>query len=91
MTPTPPQTDGDLRGGNRLLSVAVVAEHCGVSVRTVYRWLNDGLPCYRTGRTKTFIWSEYLAWLKTKRVQPASSHAQKRAGELLNENARHGR
>jgi hypothetical protein len=35
-------------GGERLLSVHAVAKACGVSVRTVYRWLGpDGLPVHR--------------------------------------------
>ena len=47
MTPTPTQADGNQRDSGQLLSVGTVAKHCGVSVRTVYRWLNDGLVCHR--------------------------------------------
>ena len=41
------QADGDLRDSSQLLSVSDVARRCGVSKRTVYRWLDDGLPCLR--------------------------------------------
>ena len=41
-----PSTDSD--NGNRLLTIESVAELCGVSSRTVYRWLDrEGLPVHR--------------------------------------------
>jgi hypothetical protein len=42
-------------GGERLLSVHAVARACGVSVRTVYRWLGppDGLPVHLLPGTGT--------------------------------------
>ena len=35
-----------------LLSPAAAAERCGVSIPTVYRWLDDGLPSYKLGRSR---------------------------------------
>ena len=37
----------DRNTGRRLMTVFDVAERCRVSARTVYRWIDDGLPVHR--------------------------------------------
>ena len=57
---------GSADPGDRWCSVNEVAIHLGVSIDTVYRWIeNKGLPAHRVGRLWKCKLLEVDAWVRT--------------------------
>jgi excisionase family DNA binding protein len=53
----------------KVMSVTDVAEHEGVTVRTIERWIEQGLlPAHRKpgGRGWTILADEYASWLRSR-------------------------
>jgi len=56
---------------DKLQSVTQVAENLGVSERTVYRYMDQGMPRYRVGSgTFRFDMNEVLDWMREKTPTP---------------------
>ena len=78
----------DMLDGRRLLSINEVAERCGVSGRTVYRWLNhDGLPTHRLPTTGLrpilrIAEADLDVWLQGHRQDPEIAEAAQRTLRL---------
>lgn len=57
-------------GAPRFHSIAAVADICGVSTKTVYRWIKAGeLVAHRLGRLFRISAPDLDAFLKTRREQ----------------------
>lgn len=55
-----------------LVTVAEVAEHLGLSPRTVYDWVAAGkMPARRIGNVYRFDLDEIDRWIESRRVGPA--------------------
>lgn len=55
---------------NRLLNREEIAEHLGVSVRTVGDLIKDGLPTIPLGKRRVqFDYEEVLTWAKDRRIK----------------------
>jgi excisionase family DNA binding protein len=52
-----------LRSRRRFLSKEALADHLGVSTRTIKSWRERGLPGRKVGRTVMFELSEVEAWI----------------------------
>ncbi len=50
-------------GGEPWLSRKRLAEHLGVSERTIQRWQTEGMPCIGRGRTVRYRASAVEGWL----------------------------
>jgi excisionase family DNA binding protein len=46
----------------KYLRIAEVADKFGVKRRTIYKWMDEGLPFIRLGRTLRFIDSDIEYW-----------------------------
>lgn len=57
------------RPKRHLLTIAEMAAYLNVSRGTIYRLLDDGLPCIRVGSHTRFDQAEVLAWLKAKQAR----------------------
>ena len=51
---------------NRWLSAEEIAQHLGVSIDTIYRWIaGRGMPAHKVGRLWKFKTDEVDEWVKT--------------------------
>lgn len=54
----------------QLLSLRELARRTGHHEQTVRQWRDrDGMPVYSLGGIQAVIWSEFLEWLKARRVE----------------------
>jgi excisionase family DNA binding protein len=60
-----------LRAGASWLGTAAASEYLGITSRTLYRFVNDGLvPAYKMGRVIRFRIHELDAFIESTRIQP---------------------
>lgn len=64
------QTNPVAVSGNETLTRKMLASHLKVSLRTIDKLQAEGLPCIFIGRSRRFLLSEVIAWLKRKGGQP---------------------
>ena len=48
----------------KLLKTQEVADMFGVKARTVQRWVRDGMPSRKVGKSYYFYWSEISKWVE---------------------------
>jgi excisionase family DNA binding protein len=63
-----------------MMTIAEYAEHASVSISTVRRWLDAGLPCKRRGRTVRIKVAEADAWSPEEHIKSSAKHAAHRGG-----------
>lgn len=64
-----PTDSAERQGRHALLSLDDVADHCQVSQRTAYRWVQRGeLPAYRLGTQWRISWQDFLEFLDRRRL-----------------------
>ena len=60
-----PLSDSNPHSGDRWYSVSEIAAHLGISIDTVYRWIDHkGLPAHRIGRLWKCKLAEVDAWVR---------------------------
>ena len=60
-----PLPDSSPQSGDRWYSVNEIAAHLGISIDTVYRWIeHKGLPAHRIGRLWKCKLAEVDAWVR---------------------------
>jgi hypothetical protein len=64
------QTNFDALFENETQTRKMLASHLKVSLRTIDKLQAEGLPCIFIGRSRRFLLSEVIAWLKRKGGQP---------------------
>ncbi len=46
-----------------------LAQDLGVHVRTLQRWVKQGLPSHKIGRIRFFYWPEVNEWIKENNIE----------------------
>jgi excisionase family DNA binding protein len=70
------------------LTVAELSRRTGIGARRLRRLIAEGaLPAYSAASSRRrVLWSDFLAWLRSTRVQTppgAAEHAERRVAEIL--------
>ena len=82
--------DLPLSEGDAIHTIPAACRRANMSERIFRRACDAGeIPTYQVGsRWKRVIWSEVLAWLRTKRVRPSDQVGERVAAVLERENRR---
>jgi excisionase family DNA binding protein len=67
------------------IGIKEIAEHLGISVVTIYRWVENGkIPCHRVGKLWKFKPSEVDAWVSSGQASGTSKTKKKKKKKALN-------
>lgn len=75
------EESGDAPSRKTIVTIAEYATHAAVSIATVRRWINDGLPCRRRGRAIRIEVDMADAWCRADHISKSAEHNAHRGGQ----------